>query len=54
MGLLAGGRDETNNKYSSVGGLDVLACHIFACPQQKHNEFQCNANLSHVHVLYSQ
>ena len=29
-GVLAAGRGETNDKYSSVGGLDVLECHIFA------------------------
>ena len=29
-GVLAAGRRETNDKYPSVGGLDVLECHIFA------------------------
>lgn len=53
-GVLAAGRRETNDKYPSSGGLDVLECHMFAWPQQKHKVFQCKTNLLHLQVRNSQ
>jgi hypothetical protein len=53
-GVLAAGRRETNDKYPSEGGLDVLECHMFACPQQKHKVFQRKTNLLHLQVRNSQ
>jgi hypothetical protein len=53
-GFLADVRDETKDKYSSVGGFDFLECQIFACPQTKHLLLQCKIKLLHLHFLNSQ